>query len=90
MKLDQKVWLIVPFITKQEYSPLARLLVASAPHLGMSKKSAPWIPTGNTHNERLWGEDFAPAGNGDGDFKYSHVKRGGDRDYYPHIRRYPL
>ena len=39
---------------------------------------------------RVWGEDFAPAGNGDGDFKYPHVKRGGGGDHYTHTRGYPL
>ena len=24
---------------------------------------------------RVWGEDFAPTGNGGGDFKYPHVKQ---------------
>ena len=40
--------------------------------------------------ERVWGEDFASAGNGDGDFKYPHVKWGGGGDHYPHTRGYPL
>ena len=30
---------------------------------------------------RVWGEDFAPAGNGDG--KYPHVKRDKSGDHYP-------
>ena len=47
----------------------------------------PWVipATG-----RGMGEDFVLVGNGDGDFKYPHVKRGEGGDHYTHTREYPL
>ena len=57
---------------------------------GCQKNPLTRISAGNTRNGTSMGEDFAPADNEDGDFKYPHVKRGGGGDHYPHTRGYPL
>ena len=54
------------------------------------KKTVLWIPVGNTHNGAGMGEDFTPIGNGDENFKYTHVKRGRGGDHYLHTRRYSI
>ena len=57
---------------------------------GCQKNQPPRIPAGNTRNGAGMGEDFAPPDNGDGDFKYPHIKWGGGGDHYPHTRGYRL
>ena len=39
---------------------------------------------------RVWREDFSPADNGDGEFKYPFIKRGGGGDHWPRTRGYPM
>ena len=81
-KIPSENW-VARLITKyvQIVSSLTRDVKKTRPH------GYPWIIPAT---RRVWGKDFAPAGNGNDNIKYPHVKLGEGGDHYPHTYGYSI